>query len=117
MMQVVEKSDSMMRVRLNMQQQSTFFEGHFPEASILPGVTQLHWVILLAKQHWPAYSAFVAASRIKFQKPIQPADVIDVEIQHRGDGVFHYHYACGEQMMSSGVFTLSANLTISKQNR
>lgn len=42
-------------------------------------------------------------SRIKFVRPILPGDVLELSIQHLGDGVYRYRFVAGEQDYSSGI--------------
>lgn len=50
----------------------TWFQGHFPEQPILPGVAQLHWVEHFARE-WLALSGlFSGLQTIKFLHPVKP---------------------------------------------
>ncbi len=49
----------------------TWFEGHFPEAPILPGVVQLDWVMHFIKELKLA-GEFGGVSRMKFMRLIRP---------------------------------------------
>ena len=106
-MEIYEQSGAYLRVRVVMQDNTSCFDGHFPGLPILPGVMQLHWVVLLAKQHWYPQGQFSSVSRIKFQCPIQPQDVLDIELTHKAGGKFNYSYTSNDRVMSSGSFELT----------
>jgi UDP-3-O-[3-hydroxymyristoyl] N-acetylglucosamine deacetylase / 3-hydroxyacyl-[acyl-carrier-protein] dehydratase len=66
-----------------------YFEGHFPNHPIMPGVLQLEAIaqvagILMLKQaeNWGKLAYFMAAESVKWRKPVRPGDtlIIDVEL-------------------------------------
>lgn len=48
------------------------FDGHFPQTSLVPGVSQLHWVTILAQQCFAVPLYLRRADALKFQRPILP---------------------------------------------
>ena len=59
-----------------------FFNGHFPEQAVLPGVTQLDWAIKLGCEAF-GYSANVATLEVlKFQQLMLPDTYVDLVIEH-----------------------------------
>jgi UDP-3-O-[3-hydroxymyristoyl] N-acetylglucosamine deacetylase/3-hydroxyacyl-[acyl-carrier-protein] dehydratase len=66
-----------------------YFQGHFPNHPIMPGVLQLEAIaqaagILTLRQveSWGKLAYFMAADSVKWRKPVRPGDslVIDVEL-------------------------------------
>jgi UDP-3-O-[3-hydroxymyristoyl] N-acetylglucosamine deacetylase/3-hydroxyacyl-[acyl-carrier-protein] dehydratase len=66
-----------------------YFQGHFPNHPIMPGVLQLEAIaqvagILMLKQaeNWGKLAYFMAAESVKWRKPVRPGDtlIIDVEL-------------------------------------
>jgi UDP-3-O-[3-hydroxymyristoyl] N-acetylglucosamine deacetylase / 3-hydroxyacyl-[acyl-carrier-protein] dehydratase len=66
-----------------------YFQGHFPNHPIMPGVLQLEAIaqvagILMLKQaeNFGKLAYFMAAEEVKWRKPVRPGDslVIDVEL-------------------------------------
>jgi UDP-3-O-[3-hydroxymyristoyl] N-acetylglucosamine deacetylase/3-hydroxyacyl-[acyl-carrier-protein] dehydratase len=66
-----------------------FFQGHFPNHPVMPGVLQLEAIaqvagILMLKQaeNWGKIAYFMSAESVKWRKPVRPGDrlVIDVEL-------------------------------------
>lgn len=58
------------------------FDGHFPQAPIVPGVAQTHWAIALAEQVLPvpARERFARLDALKFQQVIRPGDVVELAL-------------------------------------
>ena len=60
------------------------FEGHFPQAPILPGVAQLHWAILLARECFDVPAHFVRMDVLKFMRPVQPGTTLMADLRWGG---------------------------------
>jgi len=56
------------------------FEGHFPSFPLLPGVTQLDWVLFYAKEILTLSLPFSGIDVIKFQEPILPNAIVTLTI-------------------------------------
>lgn len=57
------------------------FDGHFPQAPLVPGVAQVAWVEWTARQAFAMPRHFVRAEVLKFQIPIVPNARVDVDLQ------------------------------------
>ncbi|WP_434779130.1 ApeI family dehydratase [Neisseria sp. Ec49-e6-T10] len=53
-----------------------WLKGHFPIQAILPGVTQVTWVMHYAKTILKLTQPFKGIEKVKFQKPIFPEETI-----------------------------------------
>lgn len=73
------------RARLCCPEDFTGFAGHFPGAPILPAVVQLMAVRLLAETIAATPLEEVAAERLKFKGMVQPAEVINIQVNLRQD--------------------------------
>jgi 3-hydroxymyristoyl/3-hydroxydecanoyl-(acyl carrier protein) dehydratase len=51
---------------------SPFFEGHFPNLPILPGVAQIDWMIWLSGTLFGAHAPFAGLEAVKFHRVIRP---------------------------------------------
>lgn len=60
------------------------FDGHFPQAPILPGVAQLHWIILLARECFEVPTHFVRMEVLKFVHPVQPGTTLLADLRWGG---------------------------------
>ncbi|MEA2696646.1 MAG: hypothetical protein QOI66_917 [Myxococcales bacterium] len=88
---------------------SPFFEGHFEGFAILPGVVQLHDVLLRpVRQQWPALWRLRKILRLKFRRPIRPGDALTIDLTRAADKVtFEIRSAKGP--VSSGVFVFDTS--------
>lgn len=57
---------------IDIEADSPFFDGHFPQAPILPGVTQIQWAIEFGRELFPLPQAFLRMENVKFQQVIRP---------------------------------------------
>ncbi|QZA82540.1 AMP-binding protein [Deefgea piscis] len=57
-----------------------YFAGHFPNAPILPGVTQIHWAAQFARQYFAIPGTFSQMEVIKFQQIIRPNTVLTLQL-------------------------------------
>lgn len=65
--------------------ESAWFDGHFPDDPILPGVAQLSIVVELLKRLLgrPVYANRL--SRVRFKQIIRPGDRLDVRLSQNKD--------------------------------
>jgi len=57
-----------------------FFQGHFPQTPILPGVAQVFATMMIARNHLDLPEGFRTISRLKFHQPIFPDNPLSLEI-------------------------------------
>ncbi|MFC7290836.1 AMP-binding protein [Hirschia litorea] len=62
-----------------------WFEGHFKDNPILPGLAQTHMAARLSEEIWAVEPASFNVNRMKFQQVIQPHEVIDLELKFKPD--------------------------------
>jgi UDP-3-O-[3-hydroxymyristoyl] N-acetylglucosamine deacetylase/3-hydroxyacyl-[acyl-carrier-protein] dehydratase len=65
-----------------------YFEGHFPDHPIMPGVMQLEAIaqvagILMLKkaENFGKLAYFMAAENVKWRKPVLPGDVLTIDVE------------------------------------
>lgn len=69
------------------------FDGHFPQAPILPGVAQLDWAVRYARDAFALPPRFVRMEALKFQRVIRPGARVHLRLewmQDKGALVFRY---------------------------
>lgn len=79
-----------------------YLQGHFPSAPILPGVTQLDWVVQLASQHWSTPVSIQRVEVLKFNDMILPGTDVDLVIQRKRKDCITFNYKKGDTALSSG---------------
>ena len=61
------------------------FDGHFPQAAILPGEAQLDWAVQLAREAFLIPSRFLRMEALKFQRVARPGDTIHLELEWQAE--------------------------------
>lgn len=80
-----------------------YFDGHFDEMPMLPGVVQVNWAIELAQAHLNIAEDFQAIDSLKFMKIISPDSTVDIIGQYdTARNIFEFSYVAGETKHSTG---------------
>lgn len=79
------KSDTEAAWRLFVSKDLPFFNGHFAEQAVLPGVTQLDWVIKMGCASFGYEVDVVSLEVLKFQQLILPDTEVSLSITHNTD--------------------------------
>ncbi len=79
-MRVLEHSAHHALLSLEASADSPYFEGHFPNEPILPGVTQLHWAIHFGRELFTLPPDFLRMEAVKFQRIIEPGTRLALEL-------------------------------------
>ncbi len=69
-------------IQCNIPAELLYFEGHFDDRAILPGVTQVYWAEKLAWQLLPMSGRFNRLEVIKFLQIIEPNDEIVINLEY-----------------------------------
>ncbi len=84
------------------------FQGHFPQAAILPGVAQLDWVVRFARQAFDLPRGFVRMEAVKFQHVARPGDELTLQLDwDAGRGVLTFRYTSLHGTHASGKVVLT----------
>jgi 3-hydroxymyristoyl/3-hydroxydecanoyl-(acyl carrier protein) dehydratase len=70
-----------------------YFEGHFDQAPILPGIAQTHWAIHYGREAFAFGGNFVRLEVVKFQSVIFPDSEVSLELKYdleKGKLTFKY---------------------------
>lgn len=93
-----------LHLRLRLPASLRAFEGHFPQASVLPGVVQLDWAQRFGRERLAVEGAFSGMDSVKFQQVLLPGDEVELRLDYlpeRRRLTFRYQSARGTH--SSGV--------------
>jgi 3-hydroxymyristoyl/3-hydroxydecanoyl-(acyl carrier protein) dehydratase len=93
------------RVELDLALPEAAFEGHFPGFPVLPGVTQLHWVVELARDHLGVDKAAASDFAVKFRKVTTPDMAVTLELA-LAKGRLEFTYRAGDEVLSQGKVVL-----------
>lgn len=58
------------------------FDGHFPQAAVLPGVALLDWAIRWSRERFGITAAPVRIEQLKFQRLARPGMHLELELSH-----------------------------------
>ena len=85
------------------------FQGHFPQAAILPGVAQIDWAVRFARSHLSLTDGTAPVFQVKFRKVIAP-DTLVTLILRRDEARQRllFEYRAGDEVMSSGSLPMEA---------
>jgi acyl-coenzyme A synthetase/AMP-(fatty) acid ligase/3-hydroxymyristoyl/3-hydroxydecanoyl-(acyl carrier protein) dehydratase len=80
-----------------------YFDGHFSQAPILPGVVQVDWAIGKGREYFPLPDHFRAIHALKFQHVIQPDKPVTLELLHDAEkGSLNFRYFSPNAQHASG---------------
>ena len=111
LLEQTQTADNTIELRLGIQHNLAYFNGHFPGNPVLPGVVQIAWVQHYTKQFFEqlsngAISTAPVVSRLevlKFQHIIQPANPVTLRLVWQADkSKLQLSYRSGETNYSSG---------------
>ena len=86
----------------------TQFDGHFPQAPVLPGVLQIAWALALAAPRLATSMRCRDMKGLKFQRLLHPGDRVDLslcldrELPTAHDASLHFSYRVDGTHCSSG---------------
>lgn len=101
-----------LRLRLLLSPELPWFQGHFPDAPLLPGVTQIHWVMHYASTRLGLSLPFGGLDQLKFQRPLRPGAECTLILHwqaDKGELGFRYELSDGgsNEVASSGRVRLA----------
>ncbi len=96
---LLKKNDQTAILELTIPQNLFYFDGHFPNAPILPGVVQIDWAIHYGRQCFDLPLYFRGLQVLKFQRVIQPGMTITLELEYivvKSTLSFRYYSQAGQ---------------------
>jgi len=98
-----ERSDERVRLQLDVDAGLAVFDGHFPEAAVLPGVALLDWANRLGREVFGLTGDFAGMDAVKFQHLVRPGMQLDVELTWRADkGQLGFRFSSETGVHASG---------------
>lgn len=80
-----------------------FFQGHFPEFKVVPGVLQLYLAKEFANIHFNLTLGQGQYKKIKFSNVIEPNNIINLKLE-KSDKYVYYEFYSDIKKYSSGIF-------------
>ena len=110
---IIRNDTDQVRLTLRCEKDLFWFQGHFPDHPILPGVTQVNWAIRYALRLFDLKGSFAGIEKIKFQRPILSGKTIELLLTWNGakQTLAFQYMLCGEighplSVASSGIIKL-----------
>ncbi|GBU13363.1 hydroxymyristoyl-ACP dehydratase [Enterobacterales bacterium] len=99
--------DNVLELTLRLSPELFWFDGHFPHYPILPGVTQVHWVMTFTSMFLVPDLVFSGMDVVKFQRPLLPGDELLLNIEWlKEKSRLQFQYSLAGTPASSGKITL-----------
>ncbi len=90
-------------LRLHVPVSSPYFEGHFPDAPVLPGVVQILWAEHFGRELLGVSGTFRSMRTVKFKQIIRPGDNFQLTLEYSAqEGRLQFHYRSESGEHSSG---------------
>jgi len=85
-----------------------FFDSHFPGFPVVPGVSQIQWVIKLLPS---SYGSFGGINKLKFNRPIYPnCDIILHIKKNKNNKTANFRYYDSDGNFSSGQIFFNSDV-------
>lgn len=109
--ELLHQTAQQVQLRLLISADILYFDGHFPGAPVLAGVTQLHWAVHYCKHYFPALAEVTSVEVLKFQRMIKPGDQLTLQLEHSAEHTMLFTYLMHEQKVAAGrlKWSLQAN--------
>jgi len=90
--------------------ESPWFDGHFPQEPILPGIAQVAVVHDLMRRAFGEDLPLREINRIRFKRKISPDDRLTVAITPAdvSDGRYRFRMTCGDEPVCSGLLKMGS---------
>jgi 3-hydroxyacyl-[acyl-carrier-protein] dehydratase len=107
---VLRHADGMITARARVPAASIWFDGHFPEAAVLPGVAQLAIVVEVLNAVYDEPVRITEVSRVRFKQAVRPEEPIEVQISPKGKDrpVYDFRLLKGNEVACSGCLKVVA---------
>lgn len=79
--QWLSRNESAAELELDLDASLAAFDGHFPQAAILPGVAQLDWAIRFGREAFALPPRFLRMEALKFQRVARPGDRLKLSLE------------------------------------
>ena len=103
---------SEVQLTLHVQPELQWFEGHFPDVGLLPGVIQTTWVVEFARQYFALPGNFRSMTNMKFMRFIMPDTTVLLNLKYsEARGELSFEYRERDKVCASGRIGFDAATT------
>ena len=107
--QILEKTDNSVLLEFSIPATSPYFDGHFPEFQILPGVAQIELIVRFAAQYFGTGINVSEIKRVKFTNFIRPSAVLALHLEKKDKNiVFKMYCPKNKSIYSTGTLAVAA---------
>ena len=99
---LIQRTDDAATVQIEVVSSSPFFDGHFVDAPILPGVAQIDWAILFARELFEIPGSFARLEAVKFHDWIGAGARINLTLQRSASDTVVYRIVSEVGVHASG---------------
>ena len=92
-------------LRLRLPRRLPWFDGHFPDRPILPGVAQVHLAGVAALSLFGHHHRIIGTGRLKFQRPLLPDAIVTLNLD-RTERSLRFEFIHESGAASSGSLRL-----------
>jgi len=102
-LELIGQSDSRVELSLTIPENLYYFQGHFPQAPILPGVAQLDWVMNYLATYFSTDSEkLVSVDALKFQHIVRPGYRVTLTLEQVKENKYAFSYFSNHGQHASG---------------
>jgi 3-hydroxymyristoyl/3-hydroxydecanoyl-(acyl carrier protein) dehydratase len=103
----IHRSPGEVRLDLTLLPELLWFQGHFPGAPLLPGVTQIDWAIGFAREHLGLTLPSARLFKVKFRKVMRPREAVVLVLRHdAAKSHLTFEYRRGDEICAAGQVTV-----------
>lgn len=107
--ELIEKNETQVELSLFIPENLYYFQGHFPQAAILPGVVLMDWVVNFLEEYFAVdKSTVVSIDALKFQQIIRPKNQVTLHIKQAKGNKYAFSYCSADGQYASGKVVLSS---------
>jgi 3-hydroxyacyl-[acyl-carrier-protein] dehydratase len=106
----IKRVDGMITACVQVPADSIWFDGHFPEIAVLPGVAQLAIIAEVLGEALETQVRIRGVNRVRFKQAIMPGESIDVQITPKENDTLSYGFRLfkAQELACSGFITVAA---------
>lgn len=103
-----EVQDDVVDLNLRIPAELKYFDGHFDQAALLPGVVQIDWAVYFGRQYFPGLGDFSGMEVVKFKEVIAPNQQVTLSLTFKPEKMkLHFSYTSSKGACSSGRIVLN----------